>query len=81
MSRNRRKFDIILKEWGRSIAAKTNSKADDQILSLVERFSNTVFFILSALFILPDCPNEDEHTNKKIIVTNFIVFIIFVLFG
>ena len=33
----------------------------------------------SVLVLFPDCPNEDEHINKKTIVTNFIVFIILVL--
>lgn len=44
--------DIIIDEWGRSFARKTKSKLDDQLISLLHRFSKIVLIILSLLYVL-----------------------------
>jgi len=45
-------FDILIQEWGKKFAAKTQSKTDDQIVKLFHRFSSAIFFGLALLFIL-----------------------------
>jgi len=43
---------IIIEEWGKRWAAKTKSKADDQLISMFHKFSNIIFVILGLIFIL-----------------------------
>ena len=45
-------FTILINNWGKSLAAKTHSTVDDQLVSLLNKFSKIVFLILGILLIL-----------------------------
>ena len=45
-------FDVIIDGWGKKLAEKTKSKIDDQLVSVLHRFSKILFVILGFLFVL-----------------------------
>lgn len=45
-------FDILIDNWGRSLAVKTKSKVDDQLMSLLHRISKIIIAVLGLIFIL-----------------------------
>lgn len=46
-------IDIIIDNWGKKIAQKTESKLDDQILPVFHKFSRIFISIIGLLFVLP----------------------------
>ncbi len=45
-------FDIILNNWGRKFAAKTESKIDDEVVVLLQRFSRVAISFIGIIFVL-----------------------------
>lgn len=45
-------LSIIIESWGRTLAAKTKSDLDDQLILLLNKFQRVVVFILAVLMIL-----------------------------
>ena len=46
-------FDIVIDNWGKKVAEKTESKMDDQIIPIFHKFSRIFISIIGLLFILP----------------------------
>ena len=46
-------FDILIDKWGRTVAAKTESTFDDQLVPIFHRFSRIFISVVGLLFILP----------------------------
>lgn len=47
-----RSINVVIDEWGKGFAKKTNSSIDEQLLSLFHRFINIVLVIITVLVIL-----------------------------
>ena len=45
-------FDILIINWGRKFAAKTESKVDDEVVLLFQRFSRITLSLIGLIFIL-----------------------------
>jgi len=45
-------IDIVIDSWGKKFAEKTESKLDDQLITLFHRSSKIIIYILAILFIL-----------------------------
>ena len=46
-------FDIIIDNWGEKVAAKTESKLDDELVPLFHKFSKIFISVIGLLFVLP----------------------------
>lgn len=49
-----RSLNVIIDEWGKGFAKKTNSSIDDDLLSLFHKFINITIVIIAILFILKE---------------------------
>ncbi len=45
-------FDIFITNWGKKFAAKTESKFDDEVVVLFQRFSKIVLTLIGLIFVL-----------------------------
>ena len=45
-------FDVFISSWGKKFAAKTESKFDDEIVVLFQRFSKIIITLLGFIFVL-----------------------------
>jgi len=46
-------FDVIIDNWGKKVAKKTESKLDDELIPIFHKFSRIFISIIGLLFVLP----------------------------
>ena len=45
-------FNIIISGWGKKIVSKTKSKLDDDVLSMLHRFTSIALYLIGLIYVL-----------------------------